>query len=184
MPGKRKGDSLTGGTGDVNPQTLTSPILSQSGVDSIDQFQLPVPIPRYPQQNGMQIVMEILKVNFYFTSVQLALSQLNRFLITLTTNPNKPPSVEAAIQDPRSISQYSLGVVTAAAAGQSVIPLDFTEDLTDNAGHGLLIATDNIYFVLATQATGLSSARGLCKITYRFKQVTLAEYIGIVQSQQ
>lgn len=64
-------------------------------------------------------------------------------------------------------------------------------DLTDGAGHGVLIATDNIF--LNVQVTNAAfnnvtadaiSATFNCDILYRFKEVKLQEYIGIVQSQQ
>lgn len=64
-------------------------------------------------------------------------------------------------------------------------------DLTDGAGHGILVATDQIFL---TQQTGLTSMGGSTADTitgfvqadliYRFKEVKLQEYIGIVQSQQ
>lgn len=65
-------------------------------------------------------------------------------------------------------------------------------DLTDGAGHGVLVATDNIWLsILATAATAdagenavLNVASSNCDLFYRFKEVTLQEYIGIVQSQQ
>lgn len=64
-------------------------------------------------------------------------------------------------------------------------------DLTDGAGHGILVATDNIFVscsisvgsVFVTQADAATGAAS-CNILYRFKEIALAEYIGIVQSQQ
>lgn len=64
-------------------------------------------------------------------------------------------------------------------------------DVTDGAGHGILVATDNIFVacnftvasVFSTTADTASGAAS-CNILYRFKEVALAEYIGIVQSQQ
>jgi hypothetical protein len=63
-------------------------------------------------------------------------------------------------------------------------------DLTDGAGHGILVATDNIWLTgqLIVAAPGgisvIASGVVFCDIFYRFKKVTLQEYIGIVQSQQ
>lgn len=65
-------------------------------------------------------------------------------------------------------------------------------DLTDGAGHGLLVATDNIWLTCyATAATAdagenavLNVATVNADLIYRFKEVSLQEYIGIVQSQQ
>lgn len=63
-------------------------------------------------------------------------------------------------------------------------------DLTDGAGHGLLVATDSIWLtqylsIAAAGSIGFTSSIGtIAEIIYRFKKVTLQEYIGIVQSQQ
>lgn len=64
-------------------------------------------------------------------------------------------------------------------------------DLTDGAGHGILIATDNIFLVVqglltsyGAATTGAIQAFAQADLIYRFKEVALAEYIGIVQSQQ
>jgi len=65
-------------------------------------------------------------------------------------------------------------------------------DLTDGAGHGILIATDNVYLsfdVLISSPSGVSVSVLVgsylqCDLIYRFKNVSLQEYIGIVQSQQ
>lgn len=57
------------------------------------------------------------------------------------------------------------------------------DDLTDGAGHGVLIATDSIYCNLQSVVTGILNDV-VVKIGYRWKEVALVEYIGIVQSQQ
>lgn len=59
----------------------------------------------------------------------------------------------------------------------------FRKDFSDGAGHGLLIATDSIFAALNSTATTLTNIAD-CRLLYRFKEVPLAEYIGIVQSQQ
>lgn len=70
MPKKADG-SLTGGTGDVNPQfyhvtcppvSITIPSAGSAAGSSTQQF--PVPVPKYPTSSGMSIVMELLKVRW------------------------------------------------------------------------------------------------------------------------
>lgn len=58
----------------------------------------------------------------------------------------------------------------------------FRKDLTDGAGHGYLVATDSIFARLSSTLTGLTNTADV-RLLYRFKEVPLAEYIGIVQSQ-
>lgn len=73
-------------------------------------------------------------------------------------------------------------------------PQPFTHDLTDGDGHGVLVATDGITLVLSGQLSNESTAGGsnitwdnvniLCEVLYRYKKVSLTEYVGIVQSQE
>ncbi|GAG62860.1 unnamed protein product, partial [marine sediment metagenome] len=56
-------------------------------------------------------------------------------------------------------------------------------DCTDDIGHGILVASDYIYVQGDTTGYGVGAEFNF-KILYRFKNVRLQEYIGIVQSQQ
>lgn len=56
-------------------------------------------------------------------------------------------------------------------------------DLTDDAGHGFLLATDSIFQYCQSNGVG-DNMSAYTRILYRFKDVSLQEYIGIVQSQQ
>lgn len=56
-------------------------------------------------------------------------------------------------------------------------------DCTDGAGHGVLVATDSIYIGIDSAGYANALTTGF-KILYRLKTVSLAEYIGLVQSQQ
>jgi len=59
----------------------------------------------------------------------------------------------------------------------------YRKDFTDGAGHGFLIGTDSIFARLSSVATGIPNVANI-RLLYRWKSVPLAEYIGIVQSQQ
>src|SRR3546814_9598733 len=58
-----KGASLTGGTGDFNPQTYSITI-GNNGVDGRNTAGFPTPIPRFGSTGTTSPVMEILKVYF------------------------------------------------------------------------------------------------------------------------
>ncbi len=62
-------------------------------------------------------------------------------------------------------------------------PTDLVVDLTDDTGHGVLVATDNI-FIQCFSSSALNPITASARLFYRWKNVSLAEYIGIVQSQQ
>ena len=58
----------------------------------------------------------------------------------------------------------------------------YFQNYSDGAGHGILVATDSLFF--RVKSTNVRSNIADFRVYYRFKEVALAEYIGIVQSQQ
>jgi hypothetical protein len=178
--------SLTGGTGDVNPQILyfqgTQPL-----PDGI--IVLTIPIPRVFQGGGSRraTIIEILKC-WFWSDPSFNLNQAGAQTFTafaqLATKAHTAitvgdPTIFADVRWANSI--YQPAVTQALARGARENPQ--TIDFTDGAGHGLLIATDNIYFVGDTTGA-TNNVTFEVRILYRFKQVGLEEYIGIVQSQQ
>lgn len=182
MPLKRaRGESLTGGTGDVNPQFYSITIV-QTAADTAITQAYPVPIPRYPGSANRAIVMEILSVTFTVDDlVNVANTQSIVCVLSTATVAN---SAFAALIDPHTIAQFNLDFLFATAAG-----FQFTDarvnklDLTDEAGHGILVGTDNLFLTMFTANTGRTNSIN-ARIKYRMKEVGLAEYVGIVQSQQ
>lgn len=192
MPAKRRyGESLTGGTGDVNPQsyTLSFP-LPVGAANSIVGF--PLPIPRYPGTSTRAVVMEVLEVEWFINGTVIPSPGAgDNYNITcgLTTASLAPASALDIVKDPKTISAFrrSWRTLNATAVGFAIFSPDQEEsdDLTDRAGHGFLVATDNIY-IQYNQGVGNYTAPSeiVCKLNYRMKEVGLTEYIGIVQSQQ
>jgi hypothetical protein len=91
-----------------------------------------------------------------------------------------------ALGDPRVIvASYKIARGAFTAAGTFEFGEDLIDDidLTDGAGHGVLVATDSIFIGAATTSYA-GAATFYARVFYRFKEVTLQEYIGIVQSQQ
>jgi len=177
-------DQLTGGSHDVNPQTLVSPILAQTGVNTFDLFQLAMPIPRIPSSDGTQLIIELLKVKYVWNALPaLTTPGINQYYMSVTTNPNKISTIEGNTADPRQLSDFISVIFSNTADGQLEVPTDFEDNLTDDAGHGILIATDNLYFLIGSSGMA-GGLRGVVRLLYRFKRVTLIEYVGIVQSQQ
>lgn len=87
------------------------------------------------------------------------------------------PTTGVASQSGRILNE---AVVSNAAA--STINRVYRKDFSDGAGHGYLVAVDSLFVTLASALTGLTNTADL-RLLYRFKEVPLAEYIGIVQSQ-
>ncbi len=132
--------------------------------------------------------MEILKVYFLTTGLPASasatetLDDISCFLSTTSFG-----TTNTTFQEPRvfaATNTYSRSAFTAAGtyfAFDSRLRPVF--DCTDGAGHGVLIATDNIFAQVQSTATGNSNSVAI-KILYRWKNVGLQEYIGLVQSQQ
>lgn len=188
-------DALTGGSGDVNPQWMSGQ-LTLAGGDVTTQAQINLPVSRIPDHKGKVMVIELLKffVNMPpvpYSSIGTALTgtaRLNSQCI-LSVGPTGLTSAGglkqlsdvttlASINDSRLAIFNSGGSLWAQAT-----PDPQVFDCTDGAGHGVLVGADSIY-VAATTANYVTAATFQYKILYRFKEVNLTEYIGIVQSQQ
>lgn len=187
MPrGKRTADDLTGGSGDVNPQefVITG---TQTGNDALTVITQPLPIPRLPTREGYNLVIEVLSVVFYWLNGLIPTAGTNQtILFNLTTNPTPLATTGLQLADTRSVARWfaQSGLLAGGTSTPFQVENDSGEiDLTDKAGHGYLVATDNIFFQLASVTTGQAN-QGICRFSYRWKEVTLKEYIGIVQSQQ
>lgn len=177
--------SLTGGTGDVNPQWLTG-TFTQTAADTTSSNPITLPIQRLPQQGGAQ-VMEVLKIMYNHTpfpaiaAVGESLDLISAFFSTSNFG-----TTAVTIAEPRVFDGFNRAQRGAFTAGGTYAYVDTTtiiHDLMDGAGHGLLIATDQIFIQIQSTGTGVANTVQF-KILYRMKNVSLQEYIGIVQSQQ
>lgn len=190
-----RGGGLTGGTGDTNPQwmPLTSFTVSgSSAAGTVGQSTNIVPVPPSVMMGGgRQLVMEILKVEMNISSygqfltagatgtavqsMQLSLSTKNHAGVTGNTTACAPTSghnIACAQWFPSAQDEM---------CGQS-----FTIDLTDETGHGVIFAGQNIYLMATNISqsgiyTGARTIQG--RLLYRWKGVGLKEYIGVVTSQ-
>lgn len=182
-------DQLTGGTQDVNPQYLSGRI-TLSAANTLTEQGIVTPIVRVgPQTDGQAIIMEILKIWVDFPAADAAVAaQTNRSqLFSVNTGPTAATPVVRTFGDPQCIARLNKNLTNAfTAAGTGVLEDSFEPtcfDLTDGAGHGVLVAVDTLY--IQAQTTNQAAASTFeWKILYRFKRVSLVEFIGLVQSQQ
>lgn len=210
---RAKADTLTGGTKDVNPQwynmlcRITPPTPAWTPVAGAvtATATFPSPVSRFQQTNGKATVIEILKIFWSFSS-ETSLGSAYQFFSEAFLTTKQP----TAGQPPTQVDGTTLAYISEdlyfnpyANTANGLTPLvtqepptyPIVQDFTDGAGHGILVATDNMYLTLVSQISNydntgalpvpfaVSSAVG-AKVLYRFKEVALAEYIGIVQSQQ
>jgi hypothetical protein len=177
MSYKRSYGSLTGGTGDVNPQLLTF-IIAQSAADTTTSVMQALPIEKFGSNKGGARIIEVLKV-FYYSAKDVVETDNNIRVVLSTKNFGTTTTLEndASIFSgwQRSFDLTTSGIATTYSPQ--------VMDLTDGAGHGFLVATDNIFAQCFSEGTSVANVVTI-KILYRFKAVGLTEYIGTVQGQQ
>lgn len=167
--------SLTGGTGDVNPQYLSG-FAGQSANDTETSTTVSIPIQRLPTSGRAQ-VMEILKV-----IVRMPTPLETDSNVGCAFSTSSKGTTAAAWSDGQVFAQFD-SVSRVTTSGQFIDQRFQIRDLTDGAGHGYLVATDNIYVQVYSSATSTTNTVSF-KIYYRWKNIGLPEYVGIVQSQQ
>lgn len=163
--------SLTGGTGDVNPQWFKMYQVASTTQNNTASTRVSIPVQRLASKKKA-MVMEILKVNFLVRNGDGETEHCHVGISTIA-----PPTTAKP--------DNSMGYIIAA---MHISPADAikegvrTLDLSDGAGHGSLVATDFVYpFVCSTKAA--STAAFDMWILYRWKAVDLEEYSGMLQAQ-
>lgn len=167
----------------MNLQVLT--IKAEETVADTDiDINVFVPVQRLNSKTNRSIVMEILWVDWFLLDSGVPLVQSTVQAI-LTTNQQPSTGINIAISDPRNISIFRImtNTGTASNAGFQTFDYRYKDVLHDGAGHGLLVATDAMNINIQSASTTLIN-KLVCRIGYRWKEVSLVEYIGIVQSQQ
>lgn len=185
---KRTRDKLTGGTGDVKPQIWTLPALTQETLNTFEEISVPTPVSRLNNRsNGSKAtVMEVLKVwaNLPNFDADLAAtySRRNSQLQLSTSSLDNTGIFPLSPKVFAFFSRTQMGKAAVGGSFSNVLDSPLEKDLTDGNGNGIIIATDQIYIGGDTEGLADVAAWNV-KILYRFVDVGLTEYIGIVQSQ-
>jgi len=172
---RRSSDNLTGGTKDFNPQVFKVTV-TQSAADTFTSSTNPLPVQRLPNGRSAQ-VMEILKVAWFLTSAPAEVDNSITGFLTTKAYSSAPPTTDGPVIDH---IRRNLLLTT---SGEVFAEWPIVHDLTDGAGHGILIGTDNLYLHCGSSTTSLANTL-VAWIYFRWKNVSLPEYIGMVQSQQ
>lgn len=186
---KRTRDTLTGGTGDVNPQILQISSFNLPNANQYTQVGINLPVNQLPLRNkNKAIVMELLKVYFDISSPSGAFPDTPGAIVQAQMQISTASTSSIQHSAPQVIAWVSRKWKGNPEAGTPVpYAVTWVEpeyiDLTDGAGHGVLVATNQLYAGADTtgyNAVAVFSAR----LLYRWKEVDLTEYLGMVQSQQ
>lgn len=179
---------------DKNPQWLNM-VDDVAITTTYRNTQTATPIPRFgTSSKSTSRIIEILKAWFIIENADIEVNAVdNNFVVALRTRPYQD-GVAATRADNRELLgepatltgwYFENQSVLAGASGLSVRYQDLTKqiDLQSADGHGLLVATDSIFLTTA-RVTGAAPTQCSCRLLYRFVDVSLQEYIGVVQSQQ
>lgn len=164
--------SLTGGTGDVNPQWFK--MYQACGAEITNNTRTAIPVQRL-QSKKLALVMEILKIQYIVRKGDGETQHCHVGISTIA-----PPN-QSTVKPDNSMGYIidAMHISPANAIVQGVI----MKDLTDGAGHGVLVATDFIYpFGYSTKASTTDAAFDIW-LLYRWKAVGLEEYSGMLQAQ-
>lgn len=186
MAKRRFNGSLTGGTGDVNPQWLNLGAGAVSNAATWAEASASIPLDEFNTSMN-KTVMEILKVQFIITgttTVSVGANGSTRMYLSTTSWAAAEPTLLQ--QTGRVICKNSVQhIYIGTSTGGSSEELEKIIDITDGVGHGILVAVDTLYVgVIGTASSGLSGGNVSARILYRWKKIGLTEWIGMSQSQK
>lgn len=160
---------------DINPQWLKFNAV-QSGADATTTTTQALPVIR-AREGITPTIVEVLKVAY----IPGAVAEVDSNIAVALGTKNFGATAVTTI-DPSLISHFD-SFIRITTSGQIMPMFPYVQDLTDSAGHGVLVATDNIFAQISSTTTSATNSCAIW-ILYRFKRVGTLEYVGIVQSQQ
>lgn len=161
---------------DIYPQWLDFDVL-QSGTNVWTTEPVPLPVPRLRREVGDQVqLIEILKI-ILSPNVNEAPDGSRISLKLLTKDYDSDPK-----EGPTTIFCVSIEPESSGADYSYAFIEPYMFDLTDGMGHGYLVAVDTLYVGCASGGMAAASG-GSGRIYWRFVSVSLAEFLGLIQSQ-
>lgn len=162
---------------DAFPNYLSGSVL-MSAANTATNSRVSTPIPRLATSGARPTIMEILWIDIEFTATDVI---ADGDAVELTFSTGATPSATQRIDDGSVIARLALdnNFVT---SGMVLMRMPFRLDLQSKDGYGQLLASDS-FNVRAESAGQAAAVNFRWRMYYRFVQVPMAEYIGIVQSQ-
>jgi len=164
---------LTGGTKDVNPQHMSMIVTKDTTADIAWSTEVALPVQRLNNRNR-SMVMEALSIEYYCKG---AGDTTKHWIMGIATT--KLPGSGAPA--PSLVNGAIFHMTVRKRENMDDEPF-IVYDLTDGAGHGRLIAADKIYPFAQASVTDKQDVE--IRLIYRWKNVSLTEYIGLVQATQ
>ena len=171
---------------DRYPQILSA----TTGVGVVGTYiaaQITLPRADIGVRGGRRMVYELLKVWYYLGIEDVGDTAGTRFAFlstTLTRASGETSDLASFAEDAANplviapVMRINITVTSGAYSEKTPEVID----LTDQAGNGIIVATDRI-FLIGANTSGFIPAQSVCKILYRIVSVPALEFIGIIQSQ-
>jgi len=186
MPKRKSNSYARGGT----CQTLSfSGIMTANDTTFTQQIVLPVS----PEKTGSPQLIEIRSIKGAWINLDTRVAALtsSKVFVGLTTNKNgvtiTPGGADNAAgpyfeADPQCFAFHQINIMNASTSGFPSVVESPTIDCCDSDGHGVDIATPNLYLTIFSESTGVKIGfRG--KVEYCYTTGNLAKYLALVQSQ-
>ena len=168
---KRGFDQLTGGTKDVNAQ-YTSIRVTESAANTFTQGTLALPVLRGNVGRSKYQVIELLKSWMVIGFGDGATASTKDVQVTTSAQTALLP-----FNNPDVVDYYSEDIIIT-TSGLYYPQNPIIHDFTDGAGHGIIIATNNMYVgVQGGSQTGALTVD--YRIMYRFKNIGVDEFVGL-----
>jgi len=154
--------------------------VTQTAADTFKNVQFSTPIPRLQTKGNHATVMELLWIDMRLDGT---LNAVNESLSVSFYGGVAATSAGPGISDTRTIANVTIDGGNVVTSG-SVWPKESTKyNLQSKDGYGYLFGGDIINVGVASANTGATNACYF-RIYYRFVDIPITEFIGLVQSQQ
>ncbi len=151
--------------------------LTLSAANTFTNQQVFTPIPRLKTSGNKATVMELLWVDLQLNVTDFVAAGDNAaFSMSIGT---APTTVTSRLDDPRTITSF----FQEASAAATMVNMDHRIELQSLDGYGTLLASDS--FNVSGVTTGQAAAVQYdFRLYYRFVEISIAEFVGLVQSTQ
>lgn len=170
------GDTLTGGTKDVNRQ-YTSVLVTESAANTFTQVEMQLPVLRgnFGGQNKYQVI-ELLSVWIDPSEGDGATGSGRRVQVATSSQ-----SAMIGMEDPDLVDKWEDAIIIT-TSGLYAPQRPIIHDHNDGAGHGEIIATNSLFIGLqGVSQTNALTAR--VRVYYRFKNIGVNEFVGLAIQQ-
>ena len=166
---------------DKYPNYMTGQV-TQSAADTATVSQFTTPIPRLQTKGGKATVMELLSIEY--NNNNTALDAINESIgFVFFGGQTSVTFTDLLISNPRVIANVDQFVTGATNVGINIYKQYGTIKLQSKDGYGFLYAGDAINLLVTSTNTGVAN-RVDFRIYYRFVEIPIVEFVGLVQSQQ